>query len=82
MSLKISQQASSSDAESIPQPTPPLTAAVSIKLPPYTGQTILLFGFLKSKHSLPHVESRQKQQNTHMSLALFKLRSPKKYEIS
>ena len=35
MSLEISQQASSSDAESIPQPTPPLTAAVSIKLPPY-----------------------------------------------
>ena len=35
MSLKISQQASSSDAESIPQPTPPLTSAVSIKLPPY-----------------------------------------------
>ena len=35
MSLEISQQASSSDAESIPQPSPPLTAAVSIKLPPY-----------------------------------------------
>ena len=35
MSLEISQQASSSDAESIPQPTAPLTAAVSINLPPY-----------------------------------------------
>ena len=35
MSLEVSQQASSSDAESIPQPTPPLTAAVSVKLPPY-----------------------------------------------
>ena len=35
MSLEISQQASLSEAESIPQPTPPLTAAVSIKLPPY-----------------------------------------------
>ena len=35
MSLEISQQASSSDAESIPQPTPPLIAVVSIKLAPY-----------------------------------------------
>ena len=36
MSLEISQQASLSDAKSIPRPTPPpLTAAVSIKLPPY-----------------------------------------------
>ena len=35
MSLEISHEASSSDAESIPQPTTPLTAAVSIKLPPY-----------------------------------------------
>ena len=34
-SLEISQQPSSSDAESIPQPTPPLTADVSIKLSPY-----------------------------------------------
>ena len=35
MSLESSQQTSTSDAESIPLPTPPFTAAVSIKLPPY-----------------------------------------------
>ena len=35
MSLEISQEASASDAESISQPTTPLTAAVSIKLSPY-----------------------------------------------
>ena len=55
MSLEISQQASSFDAKSIPQPIQPLTAAVSIKLPPYWSNDPALW-FSRLKHSSPHTE--------------------------